>query len=44
MARVKYNNDKLTKQQEIFVNELVKGNTQRQASQILKMLIVYLNI
>lgn len=31
MARVKYNNDKLTKQQEIFVNELVKGNTQRQA-------------
>ncbi|MDD3123556.1 MAG: hypothetical protein PHC62_08620 [Candidatus Izemoplasmatales bacterium] len=31
MARAKYNNDKLTKQQEIFVNELVKGNTQRQA-------------
>lgn len=31
MARAKHNNDKLTKQQEIFVNELVKGNTQRQA-------------
>lgn len=31
MARAKHNDDKLTKQQELFVNELVKGNTQRQA-------------
>ena len=31
MARSKHLNDKLTKAQEIFVQELLKGNTQRQA-------------
>ena len=31
MARAKVNEDKLTKQQEVFVNELVKGSSQRQA-------------
>ena len=31
MARSKHLNDRLTKAQEIFVQELLKGNTQRQA-------------